>query len=120
MIVEQSSRKRNAGPGCDAAANYVMHVKQRLGCEEQYSQFIEILRQYQQARSQKRAAGGMLLDAALVLEVNEKVAALFAQYPDLLEGFRLFLPDAAMMEDPGAKSSHEPECSVLREGSALC
>lgn len=118
MIAGQPSRKRDAGPGCDAAANYVMHVKQTLCCEEQYSQFIQILRQYHQARSQKRAAGGMLLDAALVLEVNEKVGALFAQYPDLLEGFRVFLPEAAMMADPGAQSSRE--CSVLRERSGVC
>ena len=60
----------------------------------------------------------MLLDAALVLEVNEKVGALFAQYPDLLEGFRIFLPEAAMKAEPRTMSSNE--CTGLRETSALC
>jgi histone deacetylase complex regulatory component SIN3 len=125
MIAEQHNRTRDGGPGCDAAASYVMRVKQRLGCEARYSHFIEILRQYHHARSllrssppQKRAAGGVLLDAALVLEVNEKVGVIFAQYPDLLEGFRIFLPEAAMKAEPRPQSSHE--CTAFRETSGLC
>ena len=107
----------NTGPlGCDAAASYVLHVKQRLGCEARYSAFIEILQQFHQARSppQRRAAGGVLLDAALVLEVTEKVGALFAQYPDLLDGFRVFLPDAA------TEAERTRECAVSRGTTVLC
>lgn len=105
---------------CDAAATYVMQVKQRLGCEARYSEFIEILRQYHQARSppQARSAGGVLLDAALVLEVTEKVGALFALYPDLLDGFRVFLPDAATEAEPRARSTRE--CAVSRGTTILC
>ena len=56
---------------------------------------IEILWHYHQAKSQSKRT--VLLDAVLVLEVNEKVAVLFAEHPDLLAGFRAFLPDAAMV-----------------------
>eukprot|EP01046_Picozoa_sp_COSAG06_P033361 COSAG06_NODE_3400_length_5395_cov_78.114992_6_plen_178_part_00 len=88
-------RAPDGGPGFDAAASFVMQVKRRLANEENYSRFIEILRHYHQAKSQSKRT--VLLDAVLVLEVNEKVAVLFAEHPDLLAGFRAFLPDAAMV-----------------------
>ena len=45
---------------------------------------------------QGHARRTMLLDAALVLEVNERVAVLFKDHPDLLGGWKEFLPEAAV------------------------
>jgi histone deacetylase complex regulatory component SIN3 len=58
------------------------------------------------------------VDAALVLEVTEKVGALFALYPDLLDGFRVFLPDAATGAEPRARGARE--CAVSRGTTILC
>lgn len=107
----------DGGPDFDAAAAYVTRVKRRLG-ENSYACFIEILQWYHGVKSKQAASAStcMLLDAALVLEVNEQIAVLFALHPDLLEGFRAFLPEAAMVPSPLGTNQVLAGCASIARG----
>lgn len=82
------------------AVAYAHRVRERFAQSPQhYARFVELVSHYEEQRGSNDAMGemGEILNAALLVEVGEQLAALFGeQHSDLVQGFRTCIPSACV------------------------
>ena len=82
------------------AVAYAHRVRERFAASPpHYSKFMELVAHYEEARASNDAMGemGEILNAALLGEIVDRLAALFGeQHGDLVSGFRACIPSACV------------------------
>jgi hypothetical protein len=91
------------------AVAYAHRVRERFaGSPEQYAAFVELVSHYEEQRASNDAVGEMgdILNAALLNEISEQLAAVFGeQHGDLVQGFRLHVHNACVASGVAAAAS---------------
>merc|ERR550537_678393 len=91
------------------AVAYAHRVRERFaGSPEQYARFVELVSHYEEQRESNDAVGEMgdILNAALLNEVSEQLAAVFGeQHSDLVHGFREHVHSACVASGAAAAAS---------------
>lgn len=84
---QQAESKQNTPAEFDQAINYVNKIKQRYASQPDiYKLFLENLQMYQKGLKP-------------INEVYREISVLFRDAPDLLEDFKLFMPDNTIVKD---------------------
>ena len=82
------------------AVAYAHRVRERFaGSPKQYATFVELVSHYEEQRASNDAVGEMgdILNAAMLNEVSEQLAAVFGEeHSDLVQGFRLHVHAACV------------------------